>query len=105
MDIAAESQWLPLIYEEMQKLKAQNVDLHHEIKELKKKVTPLSLTVDTNEAAFMLGVTCQTIRKWQTEGKMPKLVSKEGQNFAWSRSSIENLAKGINKGGRKRKNA
>lgn len=61
-----------------------------------------SLTVDTNEAAKLLGVTPQTIRKRQAAGKMPRLISDTGQNFLWSRKAIEQLAEGRAKGGRPR---
>lgn len=61
-----------------------------------------SLTVDTNEAAKLLGVTPQTIRKRQAAGKMPRLISGTGENFLWSRKAIEQLAEGRAKGGRPR---
>lgn len=84
--------WAEQIYVELCELRAMYEEMRAD----------RSLTVDTNEAAKLLGVTPQTIRKRQAVGKMPRLVSGKGENFLWSRKAIEQLAEGRAKGGRPR---
>lgn len=85
-------------------LDALNSKLDRVLAELDAMRNPVSKAVGTAEAAEILGIAQRTVRDWHKSGRMPKPVSKEGQNLMWSRASIERLAEGRSAGGRNRSN-
>lgn len=91
------------VYVPIEYLDELNEKLDRVLAELDAMRMPKSLSVGTGEAAKMLNVSARTIREWQRNGKMPKLVSTEGQNYLWSREAIERMAEGKQKGGRPRR--
>lgn len=107
--IKNESQWLPLIYEEMQRLKEQNEELHQKVDFLQSQISPKSLTVSIFEAAEIIGRSVPTLRVWIKEGKLKPISKlstdgKRSENLMFNRKDVVKLADKI-RIGRPRKNS
>lgn len=72
------------------------------IAHLEEVVCQQSKTVDTAQAGEILGLKPRTVRQWKKLGKMPPLVSKPDENFAWNRADVEKMCTNKAKGGRPR---
>ena len=98
------SRWMPEIFAMFEELKSQNQYLVEKVEHLEKIVDKKPLTLNTAEAAKVLGYSAEYVRKLDRDGKMPKRVSKDGQRSRWNRSDIEKMAKS-RKTGRPRSNS
>lgn len=98
------SRWMPEIFAMFEELKSQNQYLVEKVEHLEKIVDKKPLTLNTAEAAKVLGYSAEYVRKLDRDGKMPKRVSKDGQRSRWNRSDIEKMAKS-KKTGRPRSNS
>src|SRR5690606_25940015 len=98
------SRWMPEIFAMFEELKSQNQYLVEKVERLEKIVEKKPLTLNTAEAAKVLGYSAEYVRKLDRDGKMPKRVSKDGQRSRWNRSDIEKMAKS-RKTGRPRSNS
>ena len=98
------SRWMPEIFAMFEELKSQNQYLVEKVEHLEKIVDKKPLTLNTAEAAKVLGYSVEYVRKLDRDGKMPKRVSKDGQRSRWNRSDIEKMAKS-RKTGRPRSNS
>lgn len=103
MDVTS-SRWMPEIFAMFEELKSQNQYLVEKVEHLEKIVDKKPLTLNTAEAAKVLGYSAEYVRKLDRDGKMPKRVSKDGQRSRWNRSDIEKMAKS-KKTGRPRSNS
>ena len=98
------SRWMPEIFAMFEELKSQNQYLVEKVERLEEIVDKKPLTLNTAEAAKVLGYSAKYVRKLDRDGKMPKRVSKDGQRSRWNRSDIEKMAKS-RKTGRPRSNS
>ncbi|MCJ0927877.1 putative DNA-binding transcriptional regulator AlpA [Acinetobacter lwoffii] len=98
------SRWMPEIFAMFEELKSQNQYLVEKVERLEEIVDKKPLTLNTAEAAKVLGYSAEYVRKLDRDGKMPKRVSKDGQRSRWNRSDIEKMAKS-RKTGRPRSNS
>lgn len=83
------SRWMPEIFAMFEELKSQNQYLVEKVERLEEIVDKKPLTLNTAEAAKVLGYSAEYVRKLDRDGKMPKRVSKDGQRSRWNRSDIE----------------
>ena len=98
------SRWMPEIFAMFEELKSQNQYLVEKVERLEEIVDKKPLTLNTAEAAKVLGYSAEYVRKLDRDDKMPKRVSKDGQRSRWNRSDIEKMAKS-KKTGRPRSNS
>jgi len=98
------SRWMPEIFAMFEELKSQNQYLVEKVERLEEIVDKKPLTLNTAEAAKVLGYSAEYVRKLDRDDKMPKRVSKDGQRSRWNRSDIEKMAKS-RKTGRPRSNS
>jgi monomeric isocitrate dehydrogenase len=100
----SQSRWMPEIFAMFEELKSQNQYLVEKVERLEEIVDKKPLTLNTAEAAKVLGYSLEYVRKLDRDGKMPKRVSKDGQRARWNRLDIEKMAK-FKKIGRPRSNS